>query len=488
MTNNSSQKIFNNSIMYAIGTIASKAAAFILVPIYTHNLTSAQYGIATTITTFVSTFGIVMMLSLRAAIIRFFNEYKDKERQVFIGTITITVIVNSVILSLLLILLRNFYVDTFFKDIPFYPYVLIGIISLGTEGIYLTYQSVLQAEQSGGKYSFNSFLYLMLNTVLTITFVVGMDLSVLGVVLANMLTNGLFAIYGLFTMYKNKYMIFVFDKKMFKKSIKYSLPILPHNLANDMNNYASKIIISNFLSYALTGIYSLASMFASVVNLVQSSINLAFRPWFMEQMGSGNEGRQQIKYMTEMIMALFCFISVSVSLFSRELVVLFASDDYYNAWKIIPLFIFVQLITFVYYSHVQALMYNVKVSKFTSVCSISGFLTNVFVSLLLVGRLGVYGIAIAQLSSKIILSSLAVIMSNRAEKVDFGLKKMVVFLICAAFICAFGVMFTNLSGYGISVALRFFLVAVSFFVYIFVYIKDYKQLVSGLVKGGKKNG
>ncbi len=492
MTNSSSQKIFNNSIMYAIGTIASKAAAFILVPIYTHNLTSAQYGIATTITTFVATFGIVMMLSLRAAIIRFFNEYKDKERQVFIGTITITVIVNSFVLSLLMILLRNFYVDVFFKDIPFYPYVLLGIISLGTEGIYLTYQSVLQAEQSGGKYSFNSFIYLLLNALLTIVFVVGMDLSVLGVVLSNMLTNALFAVYGLITMFKNKYLIFVFDKKMFTKSIKYSLPILPHNLANDMNNYASKIVINNYLSYALTGIYSLASMFGSVVNLVQTSINLAFRPWFMEQMDNGKEGRHQIKYMTEMIMALFCFISVSVSLFSREIVLLFASEDYYTAWKIIPLFIFVQLITFIYYSHVQALMYNVKVSKFTSVCSISGFITNVLVSLLLVRRLGVYGIVIAQLSSKIILSALAVIMSNRAEKVDFGLKKMIAYLICAAVICAVGVLFTHLisswMNVFLSVALRIMLVAVAFMMYIFVYIKDYKQLISGLIKGGRNNG
>lgn len=491
MINSSSQKIFNNSILYAIGTIASKAAAFILIPIYTYNLTSEEYGVATTITTFVSTFGIVMMLSLRAAIIRFFNEYQDRRRQVFIGTITMTVIVNSVILSLLLIMSRNLYIDIFFKDISFYPYVLLGIISLGTEGIYLTYQSVLQAEQSGGRYSLNSFLYFILNASLTILFVVVMDFSILGVVLSNLFTNGLFAIYGLIDMIAKKYLIFCFNFEFFKKSIKYSLPILPHNLANDMNVYANKIIINNYLSYALTGIYSLASQFASMVNLIQGSINLAFRPWFIEQMKNGEDGRYQIKYMTEMIMALFCFIAVSVSIFSREIVVLFASDEYYSAWNIIPLFVFVQLISFIYYSHVQTLMYNVKISKFTSICSISGLATNVIISLILVNSLGVYGIAIAQLCSKIVLSLLAVVMSYHAEKVNFGLKKMVIYLICAAVIVGTSVFIIQIISHGLSVwisfILRVLLLVIAFLIYICGYIADYKQLIYGLVKRGNHN-
>lgn len=488
MINSSSQKIFNNSILYAMGTVASKAAAFILIPIYTYNLTSEEYGIATTITTFVSTFGIVMMLSLRAAIIRFFNEYKDKQRQIFIGTITITVIANSAILVILLVLFKDLYMNVFFKGISFYPYVVLGILSLGTEGVYLTYQSVLQAKQSGGKYSLNSFFYFLLNAILTILFVVVLDFSVLGVVLSNLFTNVLFAMYGLIDMIAKKYLIFQFDFIIFKKSIRYSLPILPHNLANDMNAYANKIIINNYLSYALTGIYTLASQFALMVNVIQGSINLAFRPWFIEQMNGGQEGRNQIKYMTEMIMALFCFIAVTVSVFSREIVVIFANSEYYSACNIMPLFVFVQLIAFIYYSHVQTLMYNIKISKFTSVCSISGLLTNVLISLLLVKSLGVYGIAIAQLCSKIILSMIAVVMSNRAEKVDFGLRKMIFYLCIAAVITAISMVLVYRIDSGltifVSVILRLGLLVIAFVTYILSYFNDYKQLICGLIKRG----
>lgn len=493
MINSSSQKIFNNSLLYTIGTVASKAVAFFLIPIYTYNLTAEEYGMANVITTFVSTFGIVMMLSLRAAIMRFFNDYEGMERRKFIGTITLTVLTNSFTLCAALCLLRGLYTDVLFKGIPFFPYVFLGIISLGTEGVYLIYQSVLQAEQSGGRYSLNSFVYLTFNAITTILFVVVFKMHVLGVVLANLITNAGFAAYGLFEMIRRKYLKFSFDKVMFVKSIKYSLPILPHNLANDVNIYANKVIISNLLSNAMTGIYSLASQFASMVNLVQTSINLAFRPWFVEQMGKGNEGRAQIKYMTEMIMALFCFIAVCVCVFSREIVLIMADKQYLEAWKIIPLFVFVQLVTFIYYTHVQTLMYNLRISKFTFVCSISGLITNIILSVLLAKPLGVYGIALAQLAAKTVLSAIAVVMSNYAEKVDFGLKRMIVYLLAAVAFAGVSVALSMCIGVYfnafVSILLRLLVIAGAFAVYIWRYLEDFKTLIFGILRRkGHKNG
>ena len=139
--------------MYAIGTVASKAVGFFLVPIYTYNMSSDEYGIATTVTSFVSTFGIVVMLSLRAAMIRFYNQYDQKEKKRFVGTIVSFVMLNAVVICTLLCLFHNLYTPFIFKDISFFPCIFLGILSLGTETVYLLYQSLLQARQEGKKYS-----------------------------------------------------------------------------------------------------------------------------------------------------------------------------------------------------------------------------------------------------------------------------------------------------------------------------------------------
>ena len=484
MINKSSQKIFNNSLFYAIGTVFSKAVGFFLVPIYTYHVSDADYGIATTITTFVSTFGIVIMLSLRAALIRFYNEYNDKERQRFVGSITCFVILNATVICSLLYLLNDLYRPFLFKDIDFYPLVFLGILSLGAEGIYLVYQSLLQAKQDGKGYSINSIIYLLIHAVAVVIFVWAFQMGALGIVLSNLVTNVGLAIYGVISMKCKGLMRFSWDWSILSKSIKYSLPILPHNLSNNLNTYSIKLIINNFIGYASSGLYTLAAQFSTIISLVQSSINLAFRPWFIEQMKNGEEGRSQIKYMTVMIMSIYSFAAVLISLFCKEVVLLMSEKSYADAWMMVPFFIITQLIAFIYYSHVQALMYNVKMSKFTVICSLSGLAVNIIASLLLVGVLDIYGILIANFLSQAAMAMLTVIVSRRAEKIDFGLGKMLLYILFAALLTGMGMLISmqNSSINLMEILFKLVLAVGAFMLFIFPYRKDFITLLKGLLK------
>lgn len=489
MINQSSQKIFNNSLLYSVGMIFSKAVGFFLVPIYTFCVSPDEYGVATTITTFVSTFGIVVSLSLRAAMIRFYNQYNDQQKPVFIGTIVSFVILNAIVICSLLCLLNRLYVPLAFEGIGFFPYVFLGICSLGFESIYLLYQSLLQAKQDGKSYSINSIVYLLFHAVAVVLFVMLLNMGGLGIVLSNLVTNVCFAIYGLCSMKSHGYMKFGLDRVMLRNSLKYSIPILPHNLATNLNAYSTKTIINRYLGYAVSGIYALASQFSTIFALVQSSVNLAFRPWFVEQMQSGEEGRKQIKHMSCMIMALFSFCAVGISLFSKELVVLLSEQSYTDAWKMIPFFILTQLVAFIYFSHVQTLMYNLKKSKYTFICSSSSVIVNIAVSLCLVGRLGVYAILIAQFASQVTMAFLAVIMGNRAEKVDFGLRKMLVFIVAAAMLAGAGVCIDHCYHAKVSIfaiVAKVFILGIGFAVLILPYKKDFVELLQGLVQKRKK--
>lgn len=503
MINRSSQKIFNNSLLYAIGTVASKAVGFFLVPIYTNNLNETEYGIATTVTAFVSALGIIVMMSLRAAMIRFYNEYDEKERPRFVGTIFTFVMLNALVICGLLCLLNRLYMPFLFKGVDFFPCVFWGVMALGCEGVYLVYQSLLQAKQDGKNYSLNSMVYLLFHAVTVVVFVAVLKMGATGMVFALFVSNACFALYGFYRMYREKYLVLCLDRAMLTKSLRYSIPIIPHNLSNNLNNYAIKLIISHYLTYALSGLYSLAAQFSTIINLVQSSVNLAFRPWFIEQMDSGEEGRKQIKHMSCMIMALYSFCAVCIALFSKEIIVVMANHAYMDAWKMVPLFVFTQLISFIYYSHVQMLMYDVKMSRYTMVCSFSGLLVNVVVSLLLVGPLGIYGILIAQIVSKVVLSAVTVVMSRRAEKVDFGLGRMILCLLCAALLMAGGVfttlyfeadvpvaadagIFAHLSLGGI--AFKLLMVAAAYLVFLHGYRKDLGTLVLGMVRRKKHKG
>ena len=69
---------------------------------------------------------------------------------------------------------------------------------------------------------------------------------------------------------------------------------------------------------------------------------------------------------------------------------------------------------------------------------------------------------------------------------------MILYLFCAAVIIGVSIFFTYMIGQGLSVfvsfVLRLLLLAITFMVYIWSYVGDYRKLIFGLVKKGNHNG
>ena len=427
----SNKKLFANSFFYSLGVVLGKATGLLLLPIYTNFMSDHEYGIATTLTSFSAAFGIILSLSLRAAMIRFHNEYTDEQRKRFIGSIVSCVILSSASFSAILILSQQLYAPFVFKGIDFFPLILAEIISMFFSAIYSIQQSVWQAEQNGKAYSVNSMLYLLGHGVINTVFVAVFKWGAGGIIYGSLVLNIIFAVYGVTRLVSTKKMIFCLDKVILKKSVLYSLPIIPHNLSNNISTFVSKTILNHSISYGASGHYTIASQVSTIMSLVQSSINLAFRPWFIEQMENGDEGRKQIRNTSVLICSVYCFVSVGVALVSQEFMYVFTSAEYRVAWKLVPILVSALTITFIYYSHIQTIMYNVKASKFAFVCSITGCLTNILLAAVLVKPLDSYGVALAYLLSQILLATITVTFSRKAEKVDFGLGTMI-FKICIA--------------------------------------------------------
>ena len=116
-----------------------------------------------------------------------------------------------------------------------------------------------------------------------------------------------------------------------EKSIKYALPIVPHDLSNNISEYISKVYINMFLSYAATGVFSIASQVGGMMSLVQTSLNLAFHPWFNEQMGAGDQGRINIKKFSVFVFIIYCYFCMGLSFFSKEALYFLASDNQTNS-------------------------------------------------------------------------------------------------------------------------------------------------------------
>ena len=86
------KNIVKHTSMYSVGSIASKAIGFFLIPLYTHFLSPEDYGVLELLTMMVILTGIIIQGGIATAVFKFFNNYEsDKDKKQIISTLLISV-------------------------------------------------------------------------------------------------------------------------------------------------------------------------------------------------------------------------------------------------------------------------------------------------------------------------------------------------------------------------------------------------------------
>ena len=489
-SNNPFEKVISNSIFFSIGTIVGRLVNIAMLPVYTYFLTDSEYGIVNTLTGFSTILCIVTMLSLRASLMRFYGEAEQKEKPIFINTVLCVIIINTLLITGLLFAFREWIIRSFFKGIDFWPLVFYTLLVIVFTTLFTAYQTILQAKQEGKKYTISNILYMFVHAFLNVFFIVILKKGAVGYMAGLLLANLLLSVFGIIQLYRSGDIVFKVNWHYAKKAIRYALPILPHDLSNNISEYISKVYLNNFLSYAATGVFSIASQVSGMMSLVQSSLNLAFHPWFNEQMSAGEQGRSNIKKFSVFVFVIYCYFCMGLSFFSKEALYLLAANEYHSAWRMVPVIAVGLVIRFIYYTHVLAILYNVKASNFISVCSISGCLINLAASYFLIKYFNLYGAAFATVVYIVFLTAITVFYCNKNCKVDFGLGKMLLALLVMIIVTGIGLIFDyRESDDTINLLVTSYKIIISLFVtggIFFIYRKQIKQFYIIFVNGRKK--
>lgn len=441
-------KVVKNSLLYTIANMVTKASTFLLLFIYTNPsfLSTEDYGRVNLLTSFTNIAVLLVNLSLPYALIRFYAEYKlDKEKcRKFFGTIMTFMAVFGTAVVVLMIIFRNHIGNVLFKGIEIYPPVICTLLTLVFNALYQMYQSILQAKQQGGKFTKNSLLFFFIHVGLNVLLLVfgrgrylfGFELGGLnGMMLSLLVSNLVFAVYGIIDMLRCKEMYFGIDRKMLSTALRYSVPLLPHNIANNMASYISKHFLNAAGKAFENGIYSVSMQFSSIIEIVQSSIHHAFRPWFNDKMKLGEEGRKEIVDLASVAFRISAIVCLGVALFSQEVVMLL-DENYYDAWKYVPIIAVAHAVKFVYFTHTFGIMYDIKQSKKMFFCSGSAIVVNFTMSYILTeaGNYTMLTAALCFLLSRSTAALVSVIICRRNNIIKYNIREMLgKILLVAAF-------------------------------------------------------
>lgn len=439
----SAKHVLFNSSLYSITSFLQKGISFILIPLYTFYLTPEDYGITGVVNSITQLLSLLFTLSLNGAIQRFYYKYQDDlpKLQSFNGTIVLFVVINSIILSSLIILFKDILIAPYVEGIGFYPYIFLGILTVVFNPIYTIFQSVLQTMERAKEFSINSLLYFFVQLVFSIVLIMVLKMGATGQLLSALIVAVMFGIYSVINLYRKDIIRFKFDKHYLKEALNYSVPLLPHLMSMNIANLVSRLFLNNQVSTASAGLFNIASQFMALITIIQSSVNSAYIPWFYGLMDQGKEQHHQVIKFADAICKLYLIINIGMSLFFKELLQIFTPEGYLLAWMYIPILAVAYQIYAIYLFYVNTLFYNTKATRVIFIASLSGSVLNVMISALFTREIGLLTPAIAFLIQQIFTTIIVVILSKKIEPVAFKLGSMVGNVILLALVSMIGLFY-----------------------------------------------
>jgi O-antigen/teichoic acid export membrane protein len=447
-----------HSAIYGLGDLLSKSIGFLMIPLYTYYLSTAQYGTMELLDLTSYVVGMLLAMGISQSVVRYYYEYPDEHRrQQVIGVALITVwVVSGAALIPLLIFSKD--ISTLVFKSPdnyhFFNLVFISLLLNMSNDIPMT---LLRIKQKSVLYVTISTCRLILNLSMNVLFIAYYQMGIMGVLLSNLISSALMGVFLLIYMLRGMKLTYSFE--IAKSMIGYSFPLIGSWIGMYVLNFADRFFLQRLVSLADVGVYSLAYKFGMMPNvLVLGPFSQIWAPKRFELVKEPDA-----KPLYALVFTYFWFVQLflglGIAVLIKDAISIVAGPEYREAYMYVPL-ILMSYMCYGAYSYFQfGLLLEKKTARLASI-TISAAIINTAANYLLIPILHIWGAAIATLLSFVYLSLTIQFLSQRLYYIPYQIGRLVKMTVTAAALYAVA-SFVNPSNVWVSIVVKF-LIAVSF--------------------------
>lgn len=445
--------LIRNSSWYLIGNALLVFLGVILLPLYTRFLTPDDYGItaiAASVTGFLAAF---YNLGLMAAYNRFYFDYKDDPEQLkrHISTIVLFLSFYGLALTLLLTIFGK-PIEAFTPGVPFSPYIQLAICSSYFSLLFQLRLRLYQTEQKADKYFIFFVAHVLFTIGITIFLVVFQERGALGYIAAGLISNFVFSLASFWLL--RGYLIRWLDIPKLKMSLRYGLPLVPHTFSGWMSGLADRMILNSLVNTAVTGIYSIGHTIGGAIAIVATSVSFAWGPLFFSLMkDKGDAAKGEVARFATYWVLVMCLAFLLVSVFSREIVTVFAAPQYREAYRVVPLIALGLLFGGFYYIVVGPLFWLGR-TNIIATATVTAGLLNVGLNFLFIPGLQMMGAALATALSHLFVFGAIAYFSLRSFPIPYEYKRLLKIVVVTSACYLVSLPIANLAGFWITFAAK----------------------------------
>ncbi|WP_282030242.1 oligosaccharide flippase family protein [Winogradskyella eximia] len=436
------KSLFKQTFIYGLATVLPRMLGFILVPLYTNPevLSVEEYGRVSFIFAYFVLFNVVLAYGMETAFFRFFN--KDESQEKVTSTSAISLVISSFALMGIAFLFRNqistlINIDLKYLNLVFIILLLDALVIIPFAWLRATAQpiryAVIKIFNVAVNLGLNIFLLLYLkdlakgNSFFNSLYIEDYQISY--IFISNVIASGLTLLVLLPFYAKLK---LTFDGVLWKKMIRYALPVLIAGIAYSVNETFDRILLEYLLPDDVAdqqiGMYSACYKLALFMTLFATAFRLGIEPYFFSHSKTENPQKNYAKIL-EYFVALGSIILLFVVVFADLLKpYIILSEAYYEAMWIVPFILLANFCLGIY--HNLSVWYKITDrTKFGAYISIFGAIVTLVLNYVLIPIIGFKGSAIATISAYAIMMLLSFYFGRKYYPVPYNLKKISLYLL-----------------------------------------------------------
>lgn len=386
------KELRRNTIIIAIANMGSKLIMFILAPLYSYYMNTAEYGTMDLISTTVGLLVPVLCLDIYEATFRFSSDKAYSEKKVLSSSIIICL--PGIFICFCIPLLSNI--------IDFDGITLFAIaVSFALEAINLVIAQFLRGTNKMLQFAFSGIVASIGLLLANAYFLIILGWGLKGWILSFLISKIVCTIYLIvISNFKHMFSIQSVERAYVNQFLKFCIPLMPTATMWWIMNLSDRYMLAYFIGTAATGIYAVSNKIPSLLSVFET---IFYQAWMTTAISTkDNSNRDEIYSNVFNNYLVILLIGVlGILLIGKPFVIILFENSYNNAYLYIPILI-MGVVIHALNGNLGSLYSVFKNTKGALYSTAIGALTNVVLNCIFIPYIGIMGAAITTLIGYIV--------------------------------------------------------------------------------------
>jgi O-antigen/teichoic acid export membrane protein len=438
------KKLASQTAIYGLPTILGRLLSYLLTPLFTYNFSPSEFGVVTSAYAYVSFLLVFLTYGMETALFKFSQSENDKQK------VYTTALISVFISSFSFIILASLFSNSISEGIKFkgHPeYVTWFAIIIATDALTSIPFAKLREQNRARRFALiktinivtyiglNMFFILFCKSVYEaeessykpfVNIVYNPNIGVGYIFISNLIASIVTLLLLLPEILKLQY---VFDSPLWKRMMRYALPLLVAGLAGMINETLDRILLTHFLpekeAMAQTGIYGACYKISIIMTIFIQTFRFAAEPFFFSH--AKEKEPQKVYALVMKYFVIICSLIFLGTMMNMLWIQYFVGQDFRSGITVVPILLIANMFLGIFYN--QSIWYKLTgQTHYGALLTILGAIITIVLNIYWIPRIGYMGCAWATLICYTSMMVASYFMGNKHYPVNYDLKRILGYL------------------------------------------------------------